>query len=61
MSRMSELFSDLCAIRERDPEELPTTPDWADIHNFKTWAITTYGLEVWNIYITEDWDKGWEI
>jgi hypothetical protein len=47
----------LVDIRSKDPDGGSTQPTQADYDAHKTWAISTYGKDVWDVYRQSQWDK----
>jgi hypothetical protein len=51
----------LRAIRECDPDGDLVEPSSKDYEAHRTWAIETYGMEVWKVYISDNWSESSEL
>lgn len=49
----SELFRALKAIRDEDPDGKLTPPTEQMYEDHRSWAIRTYGYNVWSAYIMD--------
>lgn len=52
-----EIYYDLKAIANRDPDAGEVEPTPAAYAAHKAWAIATYGAEVWRVYSEVNWDS----
>lgn len=52
-----QLYWDLMAIRDRDPDGGDVEPTEVEHECHKLWAVATFGEETWRIYRDTDWDQ----